>query len=320
MQQHNNASVSYGRAVRAAAIAVAVLSGFVLFQISHVPVLRVREGKTIRLEQGQRLLLHLDRFGSPAQPIRVQNDRPSVARIGSNLVLYARNPGDCTMQFISKNGDQTTCRISVGCHSGLLDRRTLQKYGAGKCRRLMIVAHPDDETLWGGAHLRGGNYFIVCLTNGNHPIRSREYRRVLKRSGSRGIILNYPDIYHGKKNDWSLVREGIRKDLEQIFRWKQWDQIVTYNPDGVTGHIHHRMTYADTVRCCKDGGLTDQLYYFGRYYPRGRVPDGLHRLNQKDLSFKQALVDLYPHEMHAIHRYWKQMIPYENWIQYRNWK
>ena len=31
---------------------------------------------------------------------------------------------------------------------------------------LMIVAHPDDETLWGGAHIADGGYLVVCITNG----------------------------------------------------------------------------------------------------------------------------------------------------------
>ena len=30
---------------------------------------------------------------------------------------------------------------------------------------LMIVAHPDDETIWGGSHLLKGHYLVVCLTN-----------------------------------------------------------------------------------------------------------------------------------------------------------
>ena len=33
---------------------------------------------------------------------------------------------------------------------------------------LMIVAHPDDETIWGGSHLINGNYTVLCITNGNN--------------------------------------------------------------------------------------------------------------------------------------------------------
>ena len=31
---------------------------------------------------------------------------------------------------------------------------------------VMFVAHPDDETIWGGSHLLKKHYLVVCLTNG----------------------------------------------------------------------------------------------------------------------------------------------------------
>ncbi len=40
---------------------------------------------------------------------------------------------------------------------------------------LMIVAHPDDETIWGGSHLINGNYTVLCITNGNNKKKKRIY-------------------------------------------------------------------------------------------------------------------------------------------------
>lgn len=37
----------------------------------------------------------------------------------------------------------------------------------------MFVAHPDDETIWGGSHLLKKHYLVVCLTNGNNKTRKR---------------------------------------------------------------------------------------------------------------------------------------------------
>ena len=37
--------------------------------------------------------------------------------------------------------------------------------------KLMIVAHPDDELLWGGGHLIEGEYLVVCMTHGWNPKR-----------------------------------------------------------------------------------------------------------------------------------------------------
>ena len=42
----------------------------------------------------------------------------------------------------------------------------------------MIVAHPDDETLWGGADLMKESYFVVCLTNNYHTKRSKEFLQI----------------------------------------------------------------------------------------------------------------------------------------------
>lgn len=45
---------------------------------------------------------------------------------------------------------------------------------ADKPESLMIVAHPDDETIWGGSHLINGNYTVLCITNGNKKKRIYE--------------------------------------------------------------------------------------------------------------------------------------------------
>ena len=59
---------------------------------------------------------------------------------------------------------------------------------------LMIVAHPDDETLWGGAHIADGGYLVVCITNGYNATRSAEFQAVMQASNNVGLILSYPYI------------------------------------------------------------------------------------------------------------------------------
>ena len=53
---------------------------------------------------------------------------------------------------------------------------------------LMIVAHPDDETIWGGSHLINGNYTVLCITNGNNKKRKKEFMKVMEKTHSKGII------------------------------------------------------------------------------------------------------------------------------------
>ena len=108
----------------------------------------------------------------------------------------------------------------------------------------MIVAHPDDETLWGGANLFLYSYFVVCLTNGYNERRAKDFRQILNFTNNGGIILNYPDLKDSNKirDDWSEVKNGILKDLSIILNYKNWNKIVTHGPDGTTGHIHHKKT------------------------------------------------------------------------------
>ena len=54
----------------------------------------------------------------------------------------------------------------------------------------MIVAHPDDETIWGGGHLLQDDYLVICLTNGNNQIRAKEFEKVMDQSHNILVIRN----------------------------------------------------------------------------------------------------------------------------------
>ena len=41
--------------------------------------------------------------------------------------------------------------------------------------KLMVVAHPDDELLWGGLHLIDDDYLVVCITCGPNKVRVNEF-------------------------------------------------------------------------------------------------------------------------------------------------
>ena len=50
-----------------------------------------------------------------------------------------------------------------------------------KVKNLMIVAHPDDELVFGGAELikYGTLYKVVCISYKNNKIRSKEFENVM---------------------------------------------------------------------------------------------------------------------------------------------
>ena len=100
---------------------------------------------------------------------------------------------------------------------------------------------------------------------------------------------------------------------------KKWDAVVTYNPDGVTGHIHHKKTFQHVYKVCDKYKMLDRLYYFGHFYKKGEVPNTLIRMSDEDLAIKMEEIKLYSSVRNNIHNYWEQMLPYENWIPALKW-
>lgn len=86
--------------------------------------------------------------------------------------------------------------IVLGCFfiddSKCLHQKEIDQIDYQSNQKLMIVAHPDDETIWGGSHLLKGHYIVVCLTNGDNPIRKKEFMKVMKETHNQGLILDYP--------------------------------------------------------------------------------------------------------------------------------
>ena len=187
------------------------------------------------------------------------------------------------------------------------------------CNNLMIVAHPDDETLWGGAHLITKDWFIICLTNGTNIIRAEEFKKVLQYTSNKGIILDYPDEVDGVRSDWADFKQEIIELLSAAITCKVWDKIATHNPEGDTGHIHHKILHSYVYDICKSNNLLSQLYYFGIFYDKSSIPDGLPKLSGYDLFFKEKALSLYEHEVNPIHTFWYHMVPYENWINSTDW-
>ena len=178
---------------------------------------------------------------------------------------------------------------------------------------LMIVAHPDDETLFGGDHIKNGNYFIVCITSGNNSTRKEEFEEVLEKTGCGGIILSYPDKLFCLRSHWTFWKDAIKEDISYIVSYKNWESIVTHNKDGEYGHIQHKLLHS-IVEGCVVPGLCD-FYTFGKYYKKADIPDDLKSLDDSAVKEKKELLRIYNSQSKTIKKL-SHMIPYENWEVY----
>lgn len=161
-----------------------------------------------------------------------------------------------------------------------------------KYKNLMVVAHPDDDLLFGGTELMKDDYVVVCVTCGTSKTRLKEFKRMMNYFEDEYITLGYPDLVEGKKSEWIDEYDLITRDIKNIINLKEWDKIVTHNPDGEYGHIHHKMTNRIVT------GLTDdksKLYYFNKtystkYYKENNISK---TLDDKMCNKKRELFDKY---------------------------
>lgn len=181
---------------------------------------------------------------------------------------------------------------------------------------LMIVAHPDDETIWGGYHLQKGKYLVVCLTNKQNETRRKEFESTIKQTNNIGLILDYPDKTNGKRDNWNTCKKQIYEDICNIINKKDYKLVVTHNPDGEYGHIHHKMTSEMVTKAMKN---KKNLYYFGHYYKKNKMKKNMIPYPTRGLISKDTLTKNYasqPKVMKHLHH----MFPYENWIHANDWR
>lgn len=181
---------------------------------------------------------------------------------------------------------------------------------------LMIVAHADDETIWGGAHLLSDNYLVVCITCGTNRTRVREIKRAMKISNDQYISLWYPDKTLGTPDNWNDIEDYIYSDLEKIIKLKKWKTIVTHNPDGEYGQIHHIKTSKMVTQIYDDLKLNQKLYYFGKYYTKNQLKNVFKTLpiiNKDSARIKiDEMIEVYKSQRFIKKRF-NHMFLYENW-------
>jgi len=126
---------------------------------------------------------------------------------------------------------------------------------------LMIVAHPDDELLWGGEYLlkRNSSVHVVVTSTQNEDtdIRRAEFMSVEKRLGYIGELLDGKDSPKSEE-----LENHIKRRIQDLACGHEWERIITHGPEGEYGHPKHQQVHdavMDAVKlCCR----LDQLYVF----------------------------------------------------------
>jgi len=144
-------------------------------------------------------------------------------------------------------------------------------------RGAVVVAHPDDETLWAGGvvlmHPRW-DWTVVTLCRASDADRAPRFRRALQRLGAAGAM---GDLDDGPEQT-PLADEEVRGAVLSLLPDTRFDLVLTHGPDGeYTRHRRHEEVSEAVGALCAAGGLcAGALWLFayedagGRRLPRPR--------------------------------------------------
>jgi LmbE family N-acetylglucosaminyl deacetylase len=146
-----------------------------------------------------------------------------------------------------------------------------------RLRAAVVVAHPDDETLWCGGYILTHPEFdwrIVTLCRASDPDRAPKFRRVLEQLGAVGEMADLDD----EPGQLPLPIEQIQETIVRLLAGGSYSLILTHGPKGeYTRHRRHEECCRSVVELWQSGSIaTKRLWLFAyedgghAYFPRVR--------------------------------------------------
>lgn len=300
-------------------------------KIEDIPYTSIQFAKNnpVSLEVGAHHTMQLvtEPFNATDHRINWSSSNKSAASVDENGTVTALRPiesVDITAVCKANPALRCTWNFKITRTKGYITKQTLDNLDLTAIKNVMITAHPDDETLWGGGHLLEGEYLVVCMTHGWNEKRRTAFEQTMRSTNDKYLILDYPDVrktLSGGKYETDLLstcRNAMKEDIKQILTYKKWNIIATHNPSGEYGKfLHQQISKMVSESYNKNTDKSAVLYYFGRYYKPGNIPGP--QLSPEILTIKKTLVNrYYPTAKGAIDAF-GQMIPYENWLLPSEW-
>ena len=138
-------------------------------------------------------------------------------------------------------------------------------------KALVVVAHPDDETIWmGGALARHKNvqWTILSLCRKSDPDRMPKFLRVAEYYGARGIICDLEDegIMSLRQSIPEIIKI-IRKELPQ----KTFDILFTHGANGEYGHPRHKGAHLAVKQMLAEKQIrAKEVFFFAYQLDKGK--------------------------------------------------
>ncbi len=167
--------------------------------------------------------------------------------------------------------------------------KKLKKFMFDLTNLLIIVAHPEDETVFAGGLLTNiahhANIKIICMSPANEA-----FVKVCEEVGAEPILTNFKDsdwefdyLQNFLKTRQSQIEE-MRTYLQSQIKLINPNTIITHNSQGEYDHTYHKIIN----RICKSLHFNN-VYVFGHEMPNCNCVKISYNKDKK-----KALLDYYP--------------------------
>jgi len=169
----------------------------------------------------------------------------------------------------------------------------------------VIVAHPDDETLWAGGTILSHpswKWFILCLCRGSDNDRAPKFFKALQILGAEGQM---GDLDDGPQQI-PLDENDLKQTILQLLPSRHFDLIISHNPGGeYTRHARHEETGRAVIELWHAGRISaNELWTFAyedgnkKYYPRPVKTANLYNVLTKNIWLKKysIITEIYDFE------------------------
>lgn len=192
-------------------------------------------------------------------------------------------------------------------------------------KALVIVAHPDDETIWmGGAilSLKDIDWTIFSLCRRNDQNRAPKFKKVCAHYGARSLISDLED--EGIMDVKESLSE-IKKRIITRFAGEKFAYIFTHGYNGEYGHERHIGTHLAVKNLVKKKIISCEKLFFFSYRQDSKknilnntaLSNFSIELNGKELAAKKNIIEkMYGFNKNSFES--RSCLPKETFLSYEN--